>query len=68
MTRYAFDTLGVTEIEIEIEPDNAASRGVAKRAGFTAAGTIQASPEAGAAPRTMLQSGLRSVLRELPSR
>ncbi len=64
MTRYAFDTLGVTEIEVEIEPDNVASCGVAQHAGFTAAGTIQASPGAGAAPRTML----RFVLRELPSR
>jgi RimJ/RimL family protein N-acetyltransferase len=63
VTRYAFDTLGVTEIEVEIEPDNVASRRVAQRAGFTTAGTIQASPGAGAAPRTML----RFVLRDLPS-
>ena len=64
VTRYAFDTLGVTEIEVEIEPDNVASRGVAQRAGFVDAGTIQASPGAGAAPRTML----RFVLRDVPSR
>ena len=64
MTRYAFDTLGVTEIEVGIEPDNVASRGVAQRAGFTAAGPNQASPGTGAAPRTVL----RFVLRDLPSR
>jgi RimJ/RimL family protein N-acetyltransferase len=64
VTRYAFDTLGVTEIGVEIEPDNVASRGVAQRAGFTEAGTTQASPGAGAAPRTML----RFVLRAVPSR
>ena len=64
VTRYAFDTLGVTEIEVEIEPDNVASRGVARRAGFVDAGTIRASPGAGAAPRTML----RFVLRDVPSR
>jgi RimJ/RimL family protein N-acetyltransferase len=60
VTRYAFDTLGV----IEIEPDNAASRGVAQRAGFTEAGTARASPGASAAARTML----RFVLRDVPSR
>jgi RimJ/RimL family protein N-acetyltransferase len=64
VTGYAFDTLGVTEIEVEIEPDNVASRGVARRAGFVDARTIRASPGAGAAPRTML----RFVLRDLPSR
>jgi len=62
--RYAFDTLGVAEIEVEIEPDNVASRGVAERAGFTPAGTIKACPAAGAAPRTML----RFVLHDVPSR
>jgi RimJ/RimL family protein N-acetyltransferase len=61
VTRYAFDTLSVTEIEVEIEPDNVASRGVAQRAGFTAAGTTRASPRAGAAPRTMLLFRLRAV-------
>ena len=62
-TRYAFDTLGATEIEVEIEADNVASRGVAQRAGFAAAGAIQASPGAKAAPRAML----RFVLRDVPS-
>jgi len=63
VSRFAFDALGVTEIEVEIEPDNVASRGVAQRAGFVDAGTIRASPGAGAAPRTML----RFVLRDVPS-
>jgi len=57
---YAFGTLGLTEIELEIEPDNLASRGVARRAGFTEVGTTQASPGANAEPRTMLRYLLRA--------
>jgi RimJ/RimL family protein N-acetyltransferase len=68
VARYAFETLGVPEIELEIEPDNVASRGVAQRAGFTAAGTIRASPGAGAAPRTMLRLVLRAVPARFPAR
>jgi RimJ/RimL family protein N-acetyltransferase len=59
-TRFAFDTLGVTEIELEIEPDNVSSRRVAERAGFAEAGTTQTSPGSGAAARPMLRFVLRS--------
>jgi hypothetical protein len=68
VTRYAFDTLGVTEVELETEPDNVASRGVAQRAGFVDAGTIWASPGAGAAPRTTLRFVLRDVTFPLVAR
>jgi RimJ/RimL family protein N-acetyltransferase len=54
-TGYAFGSLGLTRIALEIEPDNMASRGVARRAGFTEAGTTRASPGANAEPRTMLR-------------
>jgi RimJ/RimL family protein N-acetyltransferase len=40
----AFGTLGLSQIELDIEPDNTASRGVAQRAGFTETDTTQASP------------------------
>lgn len=55
VTGYAFETLGVTEIKADIEPDNTASRGVARRVGFVEAGATQASPGADAQPRTMLR-------------
>jgi RimJ/RimL family protein N-acetyltransferase len=35
IARFAFDTLGLTRIEIAAEPDNGASRGVAEKAGAT---------------------------------
>jgi RimJ/RimL family protein N-acetyltransferase len=54
-TDYAFVNLELTEIELQIEPDNAASRGVARRAGFTEVGAVQASPGSDAEPRTMLR-------------
>jgi len=59
---YGFDTLHVTQIELQIEPDNVASRGVARCAGFTEAGTIQMSPGSGAEPRTMLRYVLAARL------
>jgi RimJ/RimL family protein N-acetyltransferase len=33
--RFAFDTLGLTRVEIAAEPENGASRGVAEKAGAT---------------------------------
>lgn len=59
---YGFDTLHVTQIELQIKPDNVASRGVARCAGFTEAGTIQMSPGSGAEPRTMLRYVLTARL------
>jgi RimJ/RimL family protein N-acetyltransferase len=61
-TGYAFGALGIIQIELEIEPDNIASRGVARRADFTEAGTTLASPGAGAEPRTMLRYVLAARL------
>jgi RimJ/RimL family protein N-acetyltransferase len=56
---YAFACLDVTEIELYIEPDNAGSLGVARAAGFIAAGRGEQSPGSDAAPRTMLRFVLR---------
>jgi ribosomal-protein-alanine N-acetyltransferase len=39
--RWAFDCLGVARIELYIEPDNAASRGVARRSGFREEGLLR---------------------------
>lgn len=39
--RYAFSDLGVERMELYIEPDNAASRGVARRAGFVEEGVLR---------------------------
>jgi RimJ/RimL family protein N-acetyltransferase len=57
---YAFGALGLSQIELEIEPDNRASRGVARRVGFAEVGTTEASPGSGAEPRTMLRYVLRA--------
>jgi RimJ/RimL family protein N-acetyltransferase len=41
VTAYAFEHLGVHRIEAFIEPDNLASRGVARNVGFTEVGVSQ---------------------------
>ena len=41
LSRWAFETLPVERIEITIEPENAASRGVAERAGYTFEGVLR---------------------------
>jgi RimJ/RimL family protein N-acetyltransferase len=38
---YVFTTLGMKRVELHIEEGNAASRGVARRAGFTEAGLVR---------------------------
>lgn len=40
-TQWAFDCLGVARIELYIESDNAASRGVARRCGFLEEGVLR---------------------------
>jgi [ribosomal protein S5]-alanine N-acetyltransferase len=40
-TQWAFDCLGVARIELYIEPDNAASRGVARHCGFLEEGLLR---------------------------
>jgi RimJ/RimL family protein N-acetyltransferase len=40
-TRWAFDCLGVARIELYVESDNAASRGVARRCGFLEEGVLR---------------------------
>lgn len=40
-TQWAFDCLGVARIELYIEPDNVASRGVARRCGFVEEGVLR---------------------------
>src|SRR5262249_24124314 len=41
VTRWAFDHLDIPRIELYIEPDNAASRGVARRCGFREEGVLR---------------------------
>lgn len=40
-SRWAFDRLGIARIELYIEPDNAGSRGVARRCGFLEEGVLR---------------------------
>jgi RimJ/RimL family protein N-acetyltransferase len=42
LCEWAFAELGVERMEIYVEPDNAASRGAARRAGFTEEGVLRA--------------------------
>lgn len=51
---FAFSELGVERIELYVEPDNQASRGVARRAGFTQEGILRARARFGAERRDMI--------------
>jgi RimJ/RimL family protein N-acetyltransferase len=51
---YAFTELGVERAELYIEPDNAASRGVARRAGFTEEGLLRGQALFGTERRDMV--------------
>jgi len=42
VARWAFEGLGIARIELYIEPDNAGSRGVARRCGFREEGVLRA--------------------------
>lgn len=53
-TQWAFDCLGVARIELYIEPDNAASRGVARRCGFVQEGVLRGRLRVGDARRDAL--------------
>jgi RimJ/RimL family protein N-acetyltransferase len=41
VTRWAFDCLDIARVELYIEPDNMASRGVARRCGFREEGVLR---------------------------
>ncbi|HEY0988706.1 MAG TPA: GNAT family protein [Kofleriaceae bacterium] len=41
VTRWAFDCLDIARVELYIEPDNTASRGVARRCGFREEGVLR---------------------------
>jgi RimJ/RimL family protein N-acetyltransferase len=41
VVRYAFETLTIDRVELKIDPENAASQGVARVAGFTYEGTLR---------------------------
>ena len=51
---YAFAELGVERMELYIEPDNLASRGVARNAGFVEEGVLREQGKAGVERREML--------------
>lgn len=52
--QWAFDCLDVARIELYIEPDNAASRGVARRCGFREEGVLRGRLRLGDARRDAL--------------
>jgi RimJ/RimL family protein N-acetyltransferase len=51
---WAFGELGVERMEIYVEPDNAASRGAARRAGFTEEGLLRARGQFGGERRDLV--------------
>jgi ribosomal-protein-alanine N-acetyltransferase len=63
-SRWIFDNLPAERIEITIEPSNAASRGVAERAGYTFEGVLRSYTEIKGTRRDMaMYSLLRGELR-----
>jgi RimJ/RimL family protein N-acetyltransferase len=65
---YAFTQLGVERIELHVEPDHAASRGVAERAGFTEEGVMRSGRSFGQERQDMILYSLSSSpLIEAPS-
>lgn len=54
LCRWAFAELAVERIELYVEPDNAASRAVALRAGFTEEGTLRQRERLGEERRDMV--------------
>lgn len=54
LCRWAFAELAVERVELYVEPDNVASRGVALRAGFTEEGTLRQRERFGEERRDMV--------------
>jgi RimJ/RimL family protein N-acetyltransferase len=58
LSRWAFEALQVERIEITIEPENAASRAVAERAGYTFEGVLRSHTEIKGTRRDMAMYSL----------
>ncbi len=68
LTRWAFDALGLERLELRPHRDNAISRAVARRAGFTPNATrVIARPECDALPDMLLYARRREDSMNLPA-